>query len=341
MSHSRFSLVIAVLVLLGGLACTSEEDREAKARIFSPEEPKSVVLAASQPIDAAVLGAQPELGHRVLTMGAEEALRRLGAHRLSGEASFEWRMADKRLALKEKREVTLQSEDRFHVLNENDRDRGHEFLQIGDKSFLRIKYLPWRQRAREQTAVLAARDDDYGLLRSAVTILKDRVLLVPDGEERIAGRSAQRYLLALADKPVVVRQTQALPAPVYPGESPSPDTQLRLDFFLLGTPQSIEGRVWIDVGTGVPLKSELWASLSVLTKGADAILQLKVTHLVSDIGRVPELEMPKEFLPAEDRPNAIAATLTRFGMSSTQEEASQRDNSDTDVTDVKDAAPMP
>ena len=108
MSHRRPSVVIAAAIALCASACASPEDLEAKARIFSPEEPKAVVLAASQPIDAAALGAQPELGHRVLTLGAEEAFRRLGAHRLKGEASFEWRQADKRLALSEKREVAIE-----------------------------------------------------------------------------------------------------------------------------------------------------------------------------------------------------------------------------------------
>lgn len=315
----RLSLVITVACLLGGAACASEEDREAKARIFSPEEPKPVVLAAAQPIDAAALGAQPSLGHRVLTMGAEEALQRLGPHRLTGTASFEWRQADKRIALGETREVTLQSADHFHVRHENDRDRGHEVLQIGQASFLRIKYLPWRQRGREQVAAIAARDENYGLLRSAVALLKERVALVPDGQDRIVGRTAQRYLLALSDAPTNDRRAENIPPPAYPEGGPSPDTQLRLDFFLLGKPQSIEGRVWIDGETGVPLKSELWASLSVLTKGADAVLQLKIAHDVSDVGKAFGLKAPDDFLPAEDRPNAIAAALARFGIEQPRE----------------------
>ena len=32
------------------------------------------------------------------------------------------------------------------------------------------------------------------------------------------------------------------------------------------------------------------------------------------IGTLPPLKAPEEFLPAEDRPNAIAAALKRFGM---------------------------
>ncbi|MDR0966050.1 MAG: hypothetical protein LBM75_06055 [Myxococcales bacterium] len=314
----------ASAILLSAVACSSEANREAKARIFSPEEPKPVVLAASRPIDAAALGANPELGHRVLTMGAAEALQRLGPHRLTGEASFEWRMADRRQALKETREVALQSAERFLVRNENDRDRGHEFLQIGDKSFLRIKHLPWRQRAREQAALVASRDENYGLLSSAVSMLKDRVLLALDGQEIVAGRAAQRYLLSLSDKPMVARRAEALPPPIYPEGAPSPDTRLRLDALRLSTPQSVEGRVWIDVETGVPLKSELWATLSVLSEGVDAVLHLKVAHALSDIGQQLGIEAPADFLPAEDRPNAIAAALARFGMAPSREEAAPK-----------------
>lgn len=318
---SRLSLALAAAFLLLGSACASDEDREAKARIFSPEEPKPVILAAAEPIDATQLGAQPAIGHRVLTMSAEEAFQRLGPHRLTGTATFEWRQADKRTALSEKRDVKLQSADRFYVLNENDRDRGHEMLQIGKESFLRPKYLPWRQRARETAAALTSRDDNYGLLRSSVAILKDRVALVPDGEEQIAGRLSRRYLLALSKESTKARRFDELPPPVYPEGGPSPDTQLRLDFFLLGTPQSLEGRVWIDGETGVPLKSELWASLSVLTKGADAVLQLKVAHEVSEVGADFGLKAPEKFLPAEDRPNAIAAALDRFGIEAPKADA--------------------
>ena len=313
-STCRFLTALAAFSLL--CACPSPEDQEAKARIFSPEEPKAEAAAAAEPVDASSLGRDAVLGHRVLTMGAGEAFRRMGSHRLKGEASFEWRLSDRKISLSETREVAIEAPDRFYVRNENDRDRGHELMRLGRESYVRIKYLPWRQRLREQKPALDDLNDNYGLLKSAVHMLRDRVMLIEDGQEQLGGRTSVRYTLALSREPFLPAKPTGLPAPIYPEGGPSPDTQARLDFQMLGTPQSLEGRVWIDAKTGVPLKSELWGSISVLTKEKDALVQLKLSHTVSDIGTLPPLKAPEEFLPAEDRPNAIAAALKRFGMES-------------------------
>ena len=160
---------------------------------------------------------------------------------------------------------------------------------------IQVKYLPWRQRIREQKTALNDLNDNYGLLRSAVHMMRGRVMLIEDGEEQIEGRTAERYTLALSKEPFLPAKPTGLPAPVYPEGGPSPDTQARLDFQMLGTPQSLEGRVWIDVKTGVPLKSEIWGSISVLTKEKDALVQLKLSHALSDIGTLPPLKAPEEF----------------------------------------------
>ena len=308
----RFLTVLSALAILS--ACPSPEDQEAKARIFSPEEPKAEAAAAAEPVDASALARDAVLGHRVLTMSAEEAFRRMGSHRFKGEASFEWRLSDRKIALSETREVAIEAPDRFYVRNENDRDRGHELMRLGRESYVRIKYLPWRQRVREQKPALDDLNNNYGLLKSAVQMLRNRVMLIEDGHDELEGRPAERYTLALSKEPFLPVKPAGLPAPIYPEGGPSPDTQARLDFQMLGTPQSLEGRVWIDAKTGVPLKSELWGSISVLTKEKDALVQLKISHVLSDIGTLAPLKAPEEFLPAEDRPNAIAAALKRFGM---------------------------
>lgn len=318
-----FLAAVSLLIPLA-TGCSTKEDMEAKARIFSPEEPGEVELQASKPLDVGALDKDAAMGRHVLTMGAEEAFRRLGAHKMKASASFEWRMDDKKVALSENRIVVMEALDRFQLLNENDMDRGHELILLGKDSYVKPKYLQWRRRVRERKAALADLESNYGLLRSAVAMMRDRLTLVADGREALDGRDAVRYSLALAKDPVASPGTAGLPPPVYPEGGPSPDTQLRLDFAMLGIPQAVGGQVWVDAATGVPLKSEIWGSVSVMTKGTDALVQLKMSHQVYDVGAVAPLAPPEAFLPAEDRPNAIAAALNRFGVAAPKDEGASK-----------------
>jgi hypothetical protein len=48
--------------------------------------------------------------------------------------------------------------------------------------------------------------------------------------------------------------------------------------------------------------------------GGDAELRLSLTSALTNLGKAPELKAPQDFLPDEDKPQGIAATLQRFGI---------------------------
>src|SRR3954451_22727840 len=71
-------------------ACKRSEDQQAKARIFSPEEPGSSQPEAKEAIDARRLADDPKLSGRVLRMPQAEVAARLGPHRAETRVQFAW-----------------------------------------------------------------------------------------------------------------------------------------------------------------------------------------------------------------------------------------------------------
>ncbi|MGI5861215.1 MAG: hypothetical protein ACOX6T_04050 [Myxococcales bacterium] len=325
-------LLAAGLATLAAAGCSDPEDRAAKRRIFSPEEPPKPVLAASEPIDAAALGRDPALGRRVLTMSAAEALERIGAHRFVATASFDWVYGSDKVALSEKRQVEQVGSTDFAIHTENSEDNGFDIIHLGTRTFARRKFHPFRERKRDRGQAAKLRDEVYGLLSSAVSLTGERLGLVPDGTDSVAGRRAQRYLFTLLDKKVELpaKSSAKVPPVVFQNGGPDAATKLRLDFANLRSPKSVEGRLWVDTETGVPLKSELAAviaapsALDSADKGqGEAILTLRLGHALEAIGEKLAVAAPEEYLPDEDRPNAIAAALARFGVGRQDKNAEQ------------------
>lgn len=317
------ALLAAGLAALAVAGCVDPEDRAAKSRIFSPEEPPKPVLAASQAIDASALGRDSALGHRVLTMSAAEALERIGAHRFIATASFAWVYGSDKVALSEKRRVEQSSPTDFAIHTENSEDHGLDIIHLGTRTFARRKYHPFRERKRDRGQATKLRDEVYGLLGSAASLTGGRLGLVPDGADSLAGRKAQRYLFTLLDKKVELEagKSAKMPPVLFPKGGPDAATKLRLDFANLRSPRSVQGRLWVDSETGVPLKSELTAviaapsALDSADKGqGEAVLTVRMGHAIEAIGEKLAVAAPEEYLPDEDRPNAIAAALERFGV---------------------------
>ncbi|MFL5395051.1 MAG: hypothetical protein ACJ79G_19660, partial [Myxococcales bacterium] len=88
------SLGVALVIGIGGIAassaCKRSEDQQAKARIFSPEDPGASQPEAKEAIDTSRLGDDPRLAGRVLRMSRAEIAARLGAHRAETRVQFAW-----------------------------------------------------------------------------------------------------------------------------------------------------------------------------------------------------------------------------------------------------------
>jgi hypothetical protein len=315
-SFRRSVLIVASLALAA--SCVDEGDRAAKKRIFSPEEPSKAILAAAEPIDAGRLALDPALAWRVMTMGPAEALERVGPHRFSASVSFEWSSGKSSIALGEQRALEQARSGDFYLKTENDRDQGMEIVRVADQTFARSKYHKFRERKRDRGQAEEMREDVFGALRSAQSILGNRLSVRLDGEELLEGRPTRRYQFVLSNEPLRPASPGAahLPPVQYPAQGPDEQTKRRVDFANLKVPKSAEGRLWVDIQSGVPLKSELTATVAAPGEAsiASARLTLRVRSRVTPAEKIAVVS-PKEYLPDEDRPGGIAAALERFGIS--------------------------
>ena len=309
---AAFALALALALPLG---CTDPVDKAAKARIFSPEEPAKEKLAAAQPIDTTRLSASPELAYRVISMGALEAFERLGPHKYAATASFQWGLGKDVVKLSEERTLSQDGLQEYALKTENDHQQGLEIVRLGARTFVRSRFSKFRERTRDREQSEKVRDDVFAALRTADTLCDNRLNLAPAGDETVSGRSASKYLFVLAPQTLhsTAMEGANLPPLQFPTSGPDVSTRRRIDFSTKRKPQSVEGYLWVDTATGVPLKVDLTAKVVAPGEaGAEAELTLTVKSLISSVGTKAGIEVPKDALPDEDRPAAIAAALERF-----------------------------
>lgn len=314
MSTRARAMAVALLALA---ACPDQVDRAAKKRIFSPEEPPKAKLAASEPIDVDKLAEDGDLTWRVLAMGAPEAFERIGPFKYTASASYQWSFEKDVVAFSEKRTVEQASAVEFTVHTENDKDGGLDVIRLADRTFARSKYHKFRERKRDRGQSELVRDDAFGALHSAQTVLNNKLALTRDRVEDLGGRHAKRFGLMIAKEPLhaLGPDPWKLPPIQYPLGGPDQPTKRRADFANLRQPKDVSGTVWIDVETGVPLKVELTATVTAPGNETDdfATLTLKIESKLEPVGKV-EVAAPADFLPDQDRPTGVAAALDRFEM---------------------------
>jgi hypothetical protein len=304
-----------VLAAAAAVSCTDPADRAAKARIFSPEEPPKVKLAAAQPIDASGLASSPERSYRVLMMGAAEAVERLGPHRYTCTASFEWRRGKDVVKLSEERALTQAGALDYALKTDNDRAQGLEIIRSAGRVYARTKFGKFRERKRDREQSERLREDTFGALKTAALLLDGRLSLTPAGDESVSGRSAAKYLFALAERAIVpkVHDGANVPPVQFPAGGPDGQTKRRIDFGEKRSARSVEGTLWVDSQTGVPLKAQLTAQIAAPGEGSEeAALTIRINSLIAGIDQKLEVSAPKDFLPDEDRPPGVAAALARF-----------------------------
>ncbi|MBI5548520.1 MAG: hypothetical protein HY901_31950 [Deltaproteobacteria bacterium] len=298
-------------------ACPNEVDRAAKKRIFSPEEPPKAKLAAAEPIAVDEIAESADSTYRVLAMSAAEAFERIGPFRFKATASFDWTYGKEAVSLSEQRSLEQASALEYALHTENSRDYGMDLVRLTDRTFAKSKYHPFRERKRDRGQSDLMREDVFGALRSAQTLLSNRLALVRDRQEDVLGRKAKRFNFMISEKPLraLGPDPWKLPPVQYPANGPDEATKRRVDFENLRKPRSVEGAVWVDLETGVPLKSQLTATIIAPGEEQDeARLVLKIQTELKPSAEPIAIAAPESFLPDQDRPTGIAAALERFDM---------------------------
>ncbi|MFZ5441327.1 MAG: hypothetical protein ACOZQL_15065 [Myxococcota bacterium] len=311
------SLVIALLVLS---ACKDPVDQAAKKRIFSPEDPPQAVAAASEKLPPEEAAASVAISRRILEMGAAETTERIGPHTYNATVSWDWTSAGKNVRLKETRELLSGpggvSGD-FLARMSNTNEQGLEVLRVGGRVFARSTYGKdgagkFRQRLRDRGMAERMREEASGALRDFDQLFRGRLKLNAQGTSTLEGRTAWKYVVTLADAPA--EKDSNLPPLATPKNGADETTRRRRLFYDARTPRTLQGEVYVDAETSVVLKARLDGRIGVKGTESEAELHLVVDSALTGIGKSPAIEAPKDFLPDEDKPDGVAAALSRFGI---------------------------
>ncbi|MCL2178594.1 MAG: hypothetical protein FWC18_03850 [Cystobacterineae bacterium] len=319
-----FSPVAPICLLVCSLvfwACSSEEDKLAKQRIFSPESPPQVVSAAKEALPAGELSNQAQLVERIVHMGVAEATERLGAHRFSAELRLAWAGNNRQQELTEQRLLLSEAggvSGNFSASVRNGRGQGYDILRVGHQVFAKSQHGAYRQRLRDRGMAERMRQESFGVLGEVDGLFQHRMLLQAEGKEVLEGREAHKYLVVLGETPRAKTGAYVLPPKLEPKRALDESSRLRLSFFERRMPEALEGKLWVDASTAVVLKAELKGVLKIPEGAGEAssTVNIRVATQVDEIGKSPKLGIPEAFIPDGDKPQGIAAALERFGLKS-------------------------
>lgn len=302
--------IYRLLPILLAAACTSAEDRAAKQRIFSPEDPPKVLQAAQEPLRPEAMHERPAMAERILAISGPEAAFRIGPHRQEVEARFRWKREDRAVALRETRMIEVDPDGDFHVRVENDELQGMEWIRVGGTSYARSRYAKFRERRRDRGSSEHVLDEAYRGLPTFLRLVHGAVKFSPAGTETLEGREALRYELSLGTPRD--RSGDALPPIAFPEGGPDEDTRLRLRALDAGEPKKVAGTLWVDRSTGVPLKADIEATVVVADETASAELLFSLALTTSKIGGPLAIEVP-EHLEDAPRPPGPVSALEAYG----------------------------
>lgn len=311
MSKTLASLPLAVLVA-ALTACSSAEDRAAKERIFSPEDPPKVLQAAAERLDPTKLPKDAALRDRVFSMHAEEARARIGSHEQKAHVEFQWSGGNRAVKLSEDRSVALAGADDFHVRIENDERQGMEWVRIDGTSYTRSRWAKFRERRRDRGSSDHVVASAYSALETFRDLVHGAIRLEPSGEAVVGGRRALRFTVGLGDARADAVAAK-IPKPVYPKDGPDPDTALRLAAAASGKPKSVSGTIAVDAATAVPLEADLRATIEVPANAdGEGAATLSISVRLDVPAQEPKLAVP-EHMDDAPRPPGVVATLRAYG----------------------------
>jgi hypothetical protein len=321
------SLGIALVIGIGGIAassaCKRSEDQQAKARIFSPEEPGSSHPEAKEPLDASRLADDPKLAGRVLRMSQAEIAVRLGPHRAETRVQFAWFRGPglpdggSDVALSEQSVLAQGAGGDYSVREENDRNQGFELLVVKDEVYVRSLFGPFRKRRTDRTEPEKVRELAMGAV-STFDRLARGVKLKLAGDATVEGRRVVRYQVVGGGARPEQGDSRELPPMQYPanpdgGKGPDPDTARRLELWTSEEPTQLSGTVIVDAQSSAVIGADLQGHFRVPgSSGPSAELDLHSVLTTSAIGKDPGLKAP-EVEAAPSVPHAVKDPLRFLG----------------------------
>lgn len=268
----------AGLASCGGCDSGTEMSKEG-VRIWGREKIAAEVMERAQtPIDAYLVGEQPNLTQRVLSMRYEEAVARLGFIRYEGTARFTLARNANQLDLVEKTTIEHGLHGSFRVLQKDKDDAiSREVIYNGGVMYARNGPGAMRVQGLVETRHLELLDEAWQPLRVYTSYFGPRVGLRKEGAGSVEGRGAAKYAFELREG------SEFVEVPGMKGKK---------------KPLSLSGTLFVDEKTGAPLKASLRGKLEIPPAKADQKAGTLSLSLDFTIATIEGQEIkPKEFIP--------------------------------------------
>ncbi|HEU4384989.1 MAG TPA: hypothetical protein VFR85_16015 [Anaeromyxobacteraceae bacterium] len=301
----------AALALAAVAACSSPEDRAAKARLFSSGEDR-----------AAPASFDWEHPRRSLEMDADEVAARLGSFEWEATVSWTvWRAREgQRLHLAERHRIRQAASGEFEVQSDLDpggpegSETGKRVIWANKMTYARSRHAPfgaWRERPTDRGRdARRYRDESFGVAADLLSLAAPWKL-EPSGQATVLGKAGRRFAISLdpGGQPEPAR-----PPVQRPGGPVDEDTRRRLAFLEGREPLKLEGELVADAASGAPLKVQLRAAFRV--KGdPEAHAEVELGAQVKAAGAaVAAVAPPKEALPDERKTRGVARALEAAGL---------------------------
>ncbi|HYQ81761.1 MAG TPA: hypothetical protein VEP68_09670, partial [Anaeromyxobacteraceae bacterium] len=314
------SLLLPALAALA--ACSSPEDRAARARLFSSGEER----AAPAPFDW-------ERPQRSLAMDADEASARLGS--FDWEATVGWTVSrakdgGERVHLVERHRLRQAASGEFEVQSDLDpggqegAETGKRIIWADKMTYARGRYAPsgaWRERPTDRGRdARRYRDESFGVAADLLSLAAPWKL-TPAGEVVFLHRPARRFTVSLGEG-----ARQASPAPA--DRASDPDTRRRFAFLEGREPVKLEGEVVADGASGAPLKVQLRAAFRV-AGDPETRAEVELLAQVKAVGpAVAAVAPPREVLPDERKTRGVARALEAAGLRKRGEAAEEEEGAE-------------
>jgi hypothetical protein len=269
-------------------ACSSPEkaaNEAAKRRIWGREDPpKEVEAKAAEPLDPTLLDGDAKVRARIVEMRFDEIVARLQTTlEYRGIARIDVGRGKQRFAIAEDTTIRTGLHGSFQVLQ---RDGEGAELRQGIYNNGVFYFANGGGKMRVEGIVhdraFAFREEAWQPLRTFAAYYGPRFGLAHAGTADVDHRGAVKYRVTLAEGPETI--------PGGPGDTPK-------------KPKTLEGTLWFDAKTAVPLKGDLKGELESEPAGKDGGEPGKVNFSLEFSIRTIEGDeiKPKRFIPTIER----------------------------------------
>jgi len=316
---TRLALLLGCTLLAG--ACSRGGGKEARARLEARDRAR---------VPAPMDWSHPE---GALRWDADEAARRLGS--LDFAAQVTWSVSraapaaaapapaapnaaapeSLRVRASERHQVRQLGGGDFQALAEIDpgtwsgAESGREVVFTGGMTYARGRYAPFRERPTDRGRDARRFRDESFRLAAEVASLFGPLAIEARGEGSVLGRQARRFSVGLAQA-----GGSALPLALSYGPGGDDDTRRRAELLEGRLPLALDGELWLDAQSGVPLQVQLKGALAQKSDPrlrTEVELQARLTGWGSMVAAV---SAPAGALPDERKPRGVARALEQAGL---------------------------